>query len=1338
MTTRKTTTKKTREAATIDADGLRDLLGYLNFSQGAASVRFRGVLNELFRDEQRARKPAVLRDFLLAELQRLSESGDAACADPVQAEVVIRLTLDELLPAYGKHHSDLLGHLTEADHYAPLLLARMFEALLAAKAEVGSGKSEQIIATALKQLNNFVGYRPVAVLENGRRSEIYSSERFCPLPLYFSDVGAAVGPYEELIASTVAFMRDLPDDLVSTSHFAIERMSELSLDMRSHDHLHPVNKRTNYVFGEWDPDDIDTKGFYRRFIVRRLIVDSLIDWIYRDSKKADPERLFDASAVLAGTILMASAISGSGPQTYDSSVSLTSLLPIVARQRDNFYQRLLDTATGERGKRLKRLANEARQPFGHVRHELNMYLSKYGADQVQHRHLSWMFARMGFEKASCEEASVIPCLSARFESEIQSRLVMVPRLVRNGELDTSRRMVTEVIDLLHRGIECGGLVDPWNILGFQGLFPLFFTREDSIPDSRVEVLLDIMGQIFDACTVAMSESAATGRKDLHDSVLNDFRSLAEQWDRYATTTVNDLTQVEGMKSVEAATQVARVLAEWRIAGESAGDISFWRQHVEDFDATSSFAQVVTALLDRTDHVAAMGLLMQWLSRAESVPLENGPHSIHRLLHRLLHCICDQPQSDKGWNNLRRLFAFMEANAGEFWEIPSLGEFADLHKKKRQGGKEERDDLDLEHLFDSDETENNPYEAAWEDVTYKDSTDDGNASDTMDSGGGPGTTEFEILYRQIEPRLKFLHTVGSLWGIAAVWVSRSAAKPAAEANAVSNDDQKEHLREWLASIRGRLHGLSELVREVRDYEIAVSGSGLEGNIEYDVQMQCRLLLMQNALSTTVEFLMAERLIGAVLAEEAIAKNDKDSSLDRQLSRMFTAVFCQDVNAAQKSFPLLCKELKRRPLLYVPFENGGQPAAILKARMLQSVIRVLLSQMPRLGMLEETFELLQTALQMERTMRPSGQAVTEFDRLFRIGLSSSVECILKSASRWKTGSPRRVQTLLKRIQKLLDSYSDLWTRHSGSMRLTIVEDLHDEEFADDVKKFIEKYGDDLFHTRMLTLGNARAILHHGAETLFEELQETVALTQNVRLLDDFESGDMDREEAAELAEFVYECVVDNFDRFLEYNTTTTHSDYGNRLYCLLDFLRLESHYDRFEWNTIPWQVAHESMVRSGDLELAAGVEKFIDDESKGIANSFVEELGQLETDYGVRLPGLHDHVGERILGALAQNRMAALVSGSCPGTPGLTQAEVESNFASLRTEIADFMSNRIGSGIEPPEWMQRLAGELDRVQDGRPGALSESLMDGDFQKLTQRAIDQQLTAITKLNDTADPVL
>ncbi|MEI7698471.1 MAG: hypothetical protein WCK86_01640 [Planctomycetia bacterium] len=1318
-----------RDEAGAGGELLRDLLGYLNFSQGAPSARFRVCLNQLFRSSELTDSPQTLRDYLLEQTHRLAGSGEAAFADPGQAVSVVGLVFDRVLPAYRIHHQDLLGHLGESDFFSPLLLAKMFESLLSERAETGSQDEKDLVPRVLRRLNHFVGYRPVAVLENGRRSEVYGHERFCPLPLYFSEVGEAVGQYEPLISAMIAFMRSLPEDLFAGTHFSLERLSELALDLRSHDHAHPVTKRTNYVFGEWDPDEIDTKGFYRRFVIRRLILDALMHWVRSGSHEIpEAERLYDAAAVLTGTILMASSISGAGPQTYDSSVSLTTLLPIVARQRDHFYQSLLNLAKGDRARRLKRLAEQTRQPFGHVRHELNMYLSKYGADQVQHRHLSWIFARMGYEDASREEASVIPCLSARFESEIHARLVMVPRLLRGGQADESRRLISEVMTLLQRGIQCGGIVDPWNILGFQGLFPLFFTREASIPDSRVDVLLEIVGQTFDACSLVMSEAAATGRMDLHDSVLRDFRELAEQWDSYATTTVNDLVHVEGVKSVDAAVQVARVLADWREAGESAGDISFWRNHVEDLNATNSFAQVVSALLERRDHVAAMGLLMQWLSRADTVPLESGPHSIHRLLHRLLTCVCEQSDSTLRWNSLRRLFAFMESNAGEFWEVPKLSEFVAQRKNnKRGGGNRERDDLDLEHLFDDEAAEENILGAAWDEVTYRDSTDDGNAADTMDGASAPGTTEFEVLYRHIEPRLKFLHTVGSLWGIAAVWVSRGTAGTAA------GDNERENLRDWLSAIRGRLHGLGELVREVRDYEISVMASGLEGNIEYDIQMQCRFLLMQNALSTTVEFLMAERLIGAVIAEVPQGNQDTDS-LDRQISGILTAVFASDPDEARRYFPGLCRELRRRPLLYVPFENGGQPAAILKARTLQSIIRVLLSQLPRLGLLVETYELLLTALQMERSNRPHGQAVTEFDRLFRIGLSSSVEAVVHTAVRMKAEGSQRVANVFKRIERIMEAYGDLWMRHSGSMRLSVVEDLHEEDFAQDVRDFIEAYGEELFHTRMLTLGNARAILHHGAESLFKELEETVALTQNVKLLDDMEAELIDSDDAAELAEFVYECVVDNFDRFLEYNTTTTYSDYGNRLYCLLDFLRIESLYDRFEWNSVPWQVAHEILVRRGELDVAQAVQEHIAQDTKEVGDSFVQELQELESTYGVRLPALHDHIHERIVGALTQNRMAALVSRACPAVSGAGSEEATANFYALRQEISSFMASRIGSGIEPPEWMQRLAGELDRVQEGRPGGLTESLMEGDFRKLTQKYLDEQISRIRKLGNSS----
>ncbi|MCA9058959.1 MAG: hypothetical protein KDA85_10675, partial [Planctomycetaceae bacterium] len=755
------------------------------------------------------------------------------------------------------------------------------------------------------------------------------------------------------------------------------------------------------------------------------------------------------------------------------------------------------------------------------------------------------------------------------------------------------------------------------------------------------------------------------------------------------------------------------------------DISFWQQHVGEFDSPGSFAQVVGVLLERKDHLAALGLLLQWLSRADDVRLESGNHSIHSLFHQLLHSICEDDDQERRWQMLRRLFAWMEANAGDFWTVPSLSNFFQRRRHSDADGTSdpEGSDLDLQHLFDSDEAdEDGLFHAAYDDVSFRDSANDGNTSDTMDEGYAPGTTEFEQIYRQVEPRLKFLHAVGSLWGIAAVAISRM------NGSSSTRDDQREHLRDWLASIRVMLKGLGDLVCEVRDHEIQQLSANLESNIEYDIQMQCRFLLMQNVLSTSVEFLMAERLIEAVLGEKSRETQDNES-LDAALSAMFTAVFAQDSEGAAQCFPALMREFRKRPLLYVPFENGGQPSAILKARVLQAVIRVLLSQLPRLGLLEETFALVQTALLMERTARPLGQAVTEFDRLFRIGLSTSIQAILQSSQRWKSEDAALTRGVFRRIQRLMDAYGQVWRQHSSSMRLSINEDLHDEDYANTVREFISEYGEDLFHTRMLTLGNARAIIHNGADLLLDELEESVAPIHPVKLLDDIEMGLIDRDEAVDLAEFVYEVVVENFDRFLEYNTTTTHSDYGNRLYCLLDFVRLESLYDRFDWNTIPWQVAHETLARAGSDDLVAIVEDHLTDETRIVAESFVEDLEHLEAEYGVQLPTLHDHICERIVGGLIQNRMAALARRCCDLSLSRFDDDLKTSFRQLRDEIEHYMSQRIGSGIEPPEWMQRLSGEVQRSQEARAGMLSDSLQDGEFSKFNQRALDKQLAAIVR---------
>ena len=376
------------ENAADPGECIRDLLGYLNFSDGAPGSRFRQCMNLQFGSQPYSTNE--IRYTLLTQLGQLQQAGATAFTETTQASTVIRAAFDEVLPAYLSHHADLLFHVI--DDYCPdepgpfaqpLFLAHILEATLAARASQEAGYVER----ALLRLNTYVGYRPVAVLENERRMEVYDHERYCPVPLYQQGTGVAGGRYEPLISATLNFLEQLPEDLTAPAHFSLDRLDELALDIRAHDHLHPVNKRTNYMFGEWDPEVIDIKGFYRRFVVRSIIIEALQSWMESTETMPPEERLYDASAVLAGTILMASSISGSGPDTYDSSVSLTTLLPMVARQRDKFYQSLLETSTGARRERLTTSAAESRQPFGHVRHQLNMYLSQYGARQVQHRQL---------------------------------------------------------------------------------------------------------------------------------------------------------------------------------------------------------------------------------------------------------------------------------------------------------------------------------------------------------------------------------------------------------------------------------------------------------------------------------------------------------------------------------------------------------------------------------------------------------------------------------------------------------------------------------------------------------------------------------------------------------------------------------------------------------------------------------------------------------------------------------------------------------------------------------------------------------------------------------------
>ncbi len=107
---------------------------------------------------------------------------------------------------------------------------------------------------------------------------------------------------------------------------------------------------------------IDNSGNYRRFVIQQVTLDALLARTNEESAPKD-ELVLEAAAVLAGTMLMGSGVSGSGPNAFSSVVTLGSLMGPIAQYRDEFYEQFLDTLSGPHAQRLLEEQNIRRQPF---------------------------------------------------------------------------------------------------------------------------------------------------------------------------------------------------------------------------------------------------------------------------------------------------------------------------------------------------------------------------------------------------------------------------------------------------------------------------------------------------------------------------------------------------------------------------------------------------------------------------------------------------------------------------------------------------------------------------------------------------------------------------------------------------------------------------------------------------------------------------------------------------------------------------------------------------------------------------------------------------------------
>src|SRR5207302_3260927 len=110
------------------------------------------------------------------------------------------------------------------------------------------------------------------------------------------------------------------------------------------------------------------------------------------------------------------------------------------------------------------------------------------------------------------------------------------------------------------------------------------------------------------------------------------------------------------------------------------------------------------------------------------------------------------------------------------------------------------------------------------------------------------------------------------------------------------------------------------------------------------------------------------------------------------------------------------------------------------------------------------------------------------------------------------------------------------------------------------------------RFMTLANLRGILHGGVGKFLDYLRENPDPMQPMRLIEELDDG-LPRPQAERFLQVILQAVIENYEEFKDYNTTTPQSDYGDNLYLLLDFLHLKASYDRHAWHLRPLLLVHE---------------------------------------------------------------------------------------------------------------------------------------------------------------------
>jgi len=1285
---------------------VRDCLGYLNLSGGTFDPTFYANLNALFAHfEKRKSELTVskLRQCLLEGCDAFAGDGKAF-ADLSQARALIELVFGHLLPAYQEFHADLLSHLSESRLFRPFFIARAFEYAL--RQGPPWTDRERIVAGALHGLNDYVGYRPVAVLHDDRKMEPYAHEWVCPMPLFIKGAGVEHGPYGPLVEQALAILAETPADILFQAFFDVELLDELSMDPRAYDFQHPNHKRPNYLYGQWDLSHLDLSGRARRFVVQDVLLDTLWNWVTDQKKRKRREVLFEAAAVLAGTMLMGSGVSGNRPDAYDSTVTAATVLQRIADYRDAFYERLMQRVSGDHGERLRREAAEHQQPFGAVRKQLNQAVLRRRAWQMQQSALAELYAEMNYPKRAMLEAEAVPAASVRMRTQILCRLVAVEEDIDRGRLAEAAAALPEIESLIQRAIECGAFVDPWNILGFGGQYSLFQGPENSVNDDRVDDLIDLVGAVFDVYVALQTAAAAAGDQTLRRQAAAMLERWSNWWRKYATTEVSGVRRLSGPEICEAARHVADALSAWHQAGAAAGDVGFWRGHVELFGNPQAYSLVVSELLRRHDAAASMALLVHWLSRHEEVELNDDEASFAGYAMEWMERLWRPAENDavgvgrsmaERWQMAVKFLDFLEANADDYWRAPSL-DWTIAVDRSDDAAFEQIDEM-LEEFGDRDLGEGGWSESlssAYDEMTFRDSADDGIEGETHEFG--PSAVEQELLavITEMSERLQFLNTVAEMWRSAAL-----ASLPAAD-QLPGRDDT---LRAWRAQAERNAKELDEILVRVHRSRIPQPRASQAALMEYDRQRSIKESLVEELIRACVEMRDAARILAA--SQHQLEDEPSASSAEHALIALLHAALRGDAEAVRQRWPEVFDTLRNEQLLYLPPARGGSPHRVVGVRGLHHILRRLVTYLPRLGLLLETRDLLTTINMLEMAHPIGPGAITEFDQLFRAGCEAICRCIVESRACWpkRRGTKLIDERLLDALDPIIGSMTRLWLLHSSSMRISVVESLNDEDRWRQVRQFIVRYGGELFSQQFMFFGNLRAILLQGVDHWLNALEEDTPEEERPLLLRDL-GRRLSQKEAVDCLELIIESVVENYAAYIDYNSSTTQSDRGERLYTLLDFLRLVAAFNRVIWNLEPVAIAHRVLLEQGCRDDAIAWRQEYYFRTEVIRSDYRRDYRALVRTHGMTLASISQQIEFGIPSLVETARLRAAAAAAVRAS---NRDEESDEAVELFTIVDHFKYTNTGTGVELPGWIVAMQDEYSRQSDIRDLGIDPKMVD-----------------------------